>query len=122
MSKRRDKDRVPPTALPARGEQGLEWLTQWAFYGALALVLARAMMGDFSKSRNEPVTADAPRAAGAATSLALDLLCCLPAILVLSRRVSDRQYVLRGSWSVLPLGLLAAWGVLSATWAADRFA
>src|SRR3954453_15568451 len=79
-------------------------------------------MGDFSKSRNEPVTADTPRAAGAATSLAIDLLCCLPAVLVLSRRGMGRQYVLRWAWSVLPLGLLAGWGVLSTTWAADRFA
>jgi len=41
---------------------------------------------------------------------------------VLARRVMDRAYVLRWSWAVLPLGLLAAWGVCSVGWAADRFA
>lgn len=99
-----------------------EWWTQIAFALAVALVVARATMGDYSKTRGEPMTADTPRAAGAATMLALDLLCCLPAILVLARRVMDRRYVLRWSWAVLPLGLLATWGVLSSGWAADRFA
>jgi O-antigen ligase len=104
------------------GSRPVEWWTQIAFVLAVALVLARATMGDFSKSHGEPMTADTPRAAGAATQMALDLLCCLPAILVLGRRVSDREYVLRWSWAALPLGLLAVWGVLSTAWAADRFA
>src|SRR4051812_23476157 len=120
MAKRREqRERMNMSAgapVAAASSRPVEWWTQIAFVLAVALVLARATMGDFSKSHGEPMTADTPRAAGAATQLALDLLCCLPAILVLARRVSDREYVLRWSWAVLPLGLLAAWGVLSMGW------
>ena len=127
MAKRREQAMnmsagAPATASAPGASRPVEWWTQIAFVLAVALVLARVTMGDFSKSRGEPMTADTPRAAGAATQMALDLLCCLPAILVLARRVSDREYVLRWSWAVLPMGLLAAWGVLSTSWAADKFA
>jgi O-antigen ligase len=122
MAKRREQINMSAgSAAVASATPPAEWWTQIAFVLAVALVLVRATMGDFSKTRNEPMTADTPRAAGAATMLALDLLCCLPAILVLARRVMDREYVLRWSWAVLPLGLLAVWGVMSAGWAADRF-
>jgi O-antigen ligase len=78
---------------------------------------------DFSRAgAAEPLGTDVPRGAGPATSIALDLLCCIPAMLVLARRVSDRQYVLRPIWAVLPLGLLAIWGFASVFWAADKFA
>ena len=99
-----------------------ERLTQIAFVLALGLVLARATMADFSRSRGEPILSEAPRAAGAATGMGLDLLCCLPALLVLARRVMDRGYVLRWSWAVAPMALLAGWGVLSVFWSADKFA
>jgi O-antigen ligase len=99
----------------------VEWLTQIAFVLAMALVVARASTADLSKDRGTALTSTAPRAGGPAASVGLDLLCCLPAILVLARRVSDRTYVLRWSWSVLPLGLLALTGVASTLWAADRF-
>lgn len=103
-------DRLPP----------YQRLTQIAFVLAIALVLARATMGDFSRSRGINFS-DAPRGAGVAAGLGLDLLCCLPALLVLARRVMDREYVLRWSWAVAPLALLAAWGTLSLFWAGDRF-
>src|SRR3954471_17732151 len=77
------------SAAAASAKPPAEWWTQVAFVLAVALVLVRATVGDYSKTR-EPRTADTPRAAGAATGLALDLLCCLPAILVLARRVMDR--------------------------------
>jgi O-antigen ligase len=99
-----------------------EWLTQVAFVLALALAVARATFTDFSRSTGEPLASEAPRGAGAGTGLALDLLCALPAILVLARRASDRQYVLRAAWSALPLGALAAWAACSTFWAADKFA
>src|SRR4051794_11544444 len=99
----------------------VEWLTQIAFVLAMALVVARGTTGDFSHDRSEPMMSAAPRAGGPATGIGLDLLCCVPAILVLARRVSDRAYVLRWSWSVLPMGLLALMGVASTFWASNKF-
>src|SRR3954469_15984898 len=103
-----------------RAARKFEWLTQAAFVLALSLAVARATFTDFSRSASEPMASEAPRGAGAGTGLALDLLCALPAILVLARRVSDRQYVLRAAWSALPLGALAAWATSSTFWAADK--
>jgi O-antigen ligase len=113
------------TVVPKKGEVDApryELMTQIAFVLAVSLVLARATIGDFSKARGEAVMADAPRTAGAAAGLGLDLLCCVPAILVLARRVMDREYVLRWSWAVVPMGLLAGWSLLSVFWSADQFA
>jgi len=62
----------------------VEWLTQVAFVLALALVVARVTFPDASRAR-EALASTAPRGAGPATSIALDLLCCVPAILVLAR-------------------------------------
>ena len=124
MSKSRDKvgTAAAAAAQNAATNRGYEWMTQLAFVTALVLVLTRATIGDFSSSRGEPLGSEVPRAPGAATALGLDLLCCLPAILVVVRRVSDREYVLRWSWSVAPLAALAVWGVLSASWSANKFA
>lgn len=100
-----------------------EWLTQCAFILALALVAARATIPDFSKVRGEAAfSADTPRGPGAATALGLDLLCCVPALLVLARRAMDRQYILRVSWSLVPLAALVIWGMISLAWSADKFA
>ncbi len=65
--------------------------------------------------------AAAPRTAGPGTSLALDLLCAIPAILVLIRRVIDPTYVIRWSWSLVAMGALALWMLLSVMWAGNKF-
>jgi O-antigen ligase len=111
----------PTTSLAQEKTRPVERLTQVAFVLALALAIARVSFSDLSRAGAEPLGSEAPRGAGPATSMALDLLCCVPAILILARRVSDRQYVLRAAWSVLPLGLLALLGIASVLWAADKF-
>src|SRR5687767_11780548 len=63
-----------------------------------------------------------PENAGPATSVFLNLVCCLPALLVLLRRAFDGQYVVRWSWGHAVLGLLATWMALSVAWSSDRFA
>ncbi len=60
--------------------------------------------------------------AGADTSIVLDLLCCVPAILVLGRRCLDKTYTIRWSWSLLLIVPLAGWMGLSVKWADDKFA
>lgn len=100
------------------------WLTQVAFVLALGLVVARATMLEILR---EPFAAlpggeAIPRGPGPASSLILDLFCCVPALLVLARRALDRTYVIRLAWSHLAMGLLGIWTVLSTLWAADRFA
>src|SRR5205085_9551746 len=76
------------------------WLTQAAFVLTLVLIIARVLMCEsvregFDVSRN----LEAPVGPGPTTTLVLDAFCCLPALLVLLRRVVDREYVIRWAWS-----------------------
>ncbi|MGB7160372.1 MAG: O-antigen ligase family protein, partial [Tepidisphaeraceae bacterium] len=104
------------SAWPAR-------LTQLAFVLALAVVFARGtMLESVRDSIDVDFRADAvPRGAGPAAGLVLDLITCLPALLVLVRRLVDPTFVLRWAWSHLAFGLLAACAALSTLWTADRF-
>jgi O-antigen ligase/tetratricopeptide (TPR) repeat protein len=101
-----------------------QWLTRCAFVLAVGLVVARVTM---LETLRDPfaVTLGAqpiPRGAGAAAGVVMDALAWLPALLVLLRRVIDPTYRLRPAWSQLWLALLAAWGMASFFWSADRFA
>jgi O-antigen ligase len=103
--------------------QFLPWLTQLAFILAIGLTLARGMN---QESVREPFSAlesstPAPRACGAAGSMVLDLLMCLPALLVLLRRVLDKNYIVRFTWAEALLCAFAGWAVLSVAWAGDKF-
>lgn len=98
----------------------LPGLTRAAFYLLLAFVGARAVTHEYL--RDVFVGIDAPRGPGPATTLWLNLLCCVPALLVLLRRAIDRHYVLRVHWTQLPMAILAAWIGLSVLWSSDRFA
>src|SRR3982751_3922339 len=96
--------RAPETSAapwPAR----LEW---FALGLALALVIARGTMQEFLREPFDvlPGAEAAPRAPGPAASLGLDLLCCVPALLVLVRRAIDGRFALRRPLSFVPLGLL----------------
>jgi tetratricopeptide (TPR) repeat protein len=105
-------------------EPAAAWLTIAAFVLAAALVLARATM--LETLRNpldvQPGAEPVPRGPGAGTGLFLDLLGCVPALLVLARRLLDRTYLLRFAWTFVPMSLLAFWTVLSTVWAGDKFA
>ncbi len=98
-------------------------LTRGAFWLALVIVFARAAM---SESVRDPMpvgpgTVAAPRGVGPAGSLFFDLLSCVPAFLILTRRVIDPTYVLRWTWSFVIVGALGAWAVASRFWAADKY-
>jgi O-antigen ligase len=105
----------------------IDWragLTQIAFGLGLALVAARCMALEtirdpFDVNVGSP---NIPLGAGADTSVVLDLLCCLPAILTLVRRCVDKTYRLRWSWSLVLILPLAGWMALSVRWADDKFA
>lgn len=101
-----------------------EWVTRLGLLLTLALVMCRALMSD---SIREPVpptphSQAVPLAPGPATGLALDLLCCLPALLVLTRRAFDRNFRLIHSWGFVPMLLLGVMAIASVRWSADRFA
>ncbi|MGA2441848.1 MAG: O-antigen ligase family protein, partial [Tepidisphaeraceae bacterium] len=105
----------------------IDWramLTQLAFGLALALVASRCMLLETIRDPFEVGVGGTPipRGAGADTSIFLDLLCCLPAILVLARRCLDKTYTLRWNGSLVLIVPLAAWMALSAKWADDKFA
>jgi tetratricopeptide (TPR) repeat protein len=108
----------PANPWPAR-------LTTAAFIIALALVAARAMMIEFMRDPF-PVVPDVPSAplsAGPATTLVLNLLAWIPALLVLVRATVDRSFRIRWHLSHLPLAALALWIAASVLWAGgDRFA
>src|SRR5277367_2595125 len=100
------------------------WITRIALGIAIALVVARATMTQMLRDPFEaqPGTLPAPRGLGAAGSVLLDLLMCLPAILVLVRSAIDRSCLISFT-RVHVLGFaLAAWIVMSTFWASDRFA
>jgi O-antigen ligase len=107
--------------------QPIDWragLTQLAFGLAVALVAARCMLLETIRDPFEisPGSTPIPRGAGADTSIILNLLCCLPAILVLVRRCLDKTYTLRWSWSLFFLLPLVGWMGASIHWADDKFA
>ena len=98
----------------------IEW---FAFGLMLALVITRGSMQEFLREPFEvmPGSDVVPRAAGPAASIGLDLLCCIPALLVLTRRLIDQSIPLRTPRSLIPLALLSGWMLLSTLWAADKF-
>jgi hypothetical protein len=100
------------------------WATRAAFLLALALVLTRATMLEILRDAFEtaPGGQPAPVPPGPGTSLVLDLVAWIPALLVLARAAFDRSYVVRFAWTHLLLIALAAWTVLSTVWASDKFA
>lgn len=101
----------------------LPWLTQLAVIFAIGLVLARATMLETLRepfgSLSSPTAP--PRACGPACSLVLDLFCCVPALLVLLRRVLDKTYIVRFTWAQALLCAFAVWALLSTLWAGDKF-
>src|SRR5687768_10935722 len=100
------------------------WLTRASLVLAGGLIFSRATM--LETLRNpldvQPGADPVPLGPGAAAGLVLDLLCCVPAMLVLARRAFDPAYALRFAGSFLPLALLAVWTLASTLWAGDRFA
>jgi O-antigen ligase len=115
-----------PAASPASAAdfERWAWISRLAFYLLIALVCARAALTETIHDPLDvlPGTAVAPRFPGPATSLFLDLLCCVPALLVLLRRVVDSHYIIRWNWSHVLMAGLAAWMALSVNWAGDKFA
>ena len=103
---------------------GSAWLTRAAFGLSLALVLARATMLEALRDPLDvaPGTQPVPRGAGPGTSLVLDLLAWVPALLVLARGTIDRTFRLQLSWGHGLLGALALLAVVSTAWADDKFA
>jgi O-antigen ligase len=105
----------------------IDWramLTQAAFGLALALVAGRCMLLESIRDPFEIRVGGTaiPHGPGADTSLIFDLLCCLPAILVLVRRCLDKTYTLRWNWSLVLIVPLAIWMAASVRWADDKFA
>jgi O-antigen ligase len=101
------------------------WITRIALGLAIALVVARATM---TQQLRDPfqvqpgIQVNAPRGVGAAGSVLLDLLMCLPAILVLVRSSVDRANLISFTRVHAFAFALAAWIVISTFWASDRFA
>jgi len=83
------------------------------------MLLSESTRGAFDPAAD---ALSAPLTAGAGAGLMLDVLLCLPALLVLTRRAFDKDYQLIRSWAHLPMALLAAWAAVSPLWAADKFA
>lgn len=111
---------------PIDSPPSLFWnrLTQAAFVISLALVCCRLLMGESIRNSSDLSAggARAPASPGAACGIVLDLLFCIPALLVLARRAFDDHFRLLFFWSYLPMALLALLTALSPLWAADRFA
>src|SRR5207247_566407 len=100
------------------------WLTWLALVVSAAVVLARATMLETLRNPLDvfPGSEPVPRGPGAGTGVVLDLIACVPALLVLARRTFDPNYSLRFAWSFVPLAGLASWTVASVAWSGDKFA
>ena len=90
----------------------------------VALVLARGMMLETLRDafQVEMGSQPVPRGPGVATSVILDLLCGVPALLVLLRAALDPAFRIRRSLANKVMLVLGAWTMLSTAWASDRFA
>ena len=99
-------------------------MTNFALFITVALVLARGMMLETLRDAfqveigSQPV----PRGPGATASIILDLLCCVPALLVLLRAALDRAFDVRRSLASAFMLVLGTWTILSTAWASDKFA
>lgn len=123
-SARKPATRPSASTADAANIERWAWISQLAFYLLIALVCARAALTETIHDPLEvqPGATIAPRFPGPATSLFLDLLCCVPAILVLLRRVLDSHYIIRWNWSHVLMAGLAVWMAISVSWAGDKFA
>jgi len=116
---------MPLTVAARKSERTTGWQLAGtvSFVLALALVAARSLMMEILRDPFQvlPGSAVAPRGAGAGASLFLDLAMCLPALIILARRVFDRTFTLALPWSFITLSLLALWAMLSTGWSSDKF-
>jgi hypothetical protein len=98
-------------------------LTQLAFGLSLALLIARATFLESIRDPEivAPGSPPVPHGAGPAASLVLDWLMCLPMLLVILRRIVDRNYDIRSKLSHALFAAIAIWAAISATWASDKF-
>src|SRR5438045_5818569 len=87
------------SAAPGDGPGWTAHLTSAGFVIAIAITIARLLMLEVARESTDvaPGIAAAPRGPGAATGLLLDLLACVPALLVLARASLDNGFKLRRS-------------------------
>lgn len=110
----------PPADAPAA-------IWRWAERAGIAIglgvVIARATMLETLYEHQIPLPGQVPPplGAGPASSVALSLLACLPALIVLLRRAIDRTYTLTRATTHVFMLALAVWAVLSTLWAGDKF-
>src|SRR5258708_3402003 len=80
-------------------------LTRFAFVLMILLVIVRASIPEVLRNDLLPVpgATAAPAVPGPATGLFLDLLFCLPAMLILTRRLLDSTFTLRYTWAHLTM-------------------
>jgi len=110
----------PATLTPV--ESPWRFITRVAFGLLLVLVVVRATISESVNTDFQGVGAvAAPATPGPATGLLLDLLFCLPAMLVLVRRLVDLSYSIRCDRSHQIMFGLGVWTLLSVFWASDKF-
>jgi O-antigen ligase len=120
----RTASRRPINTLVGPASTAWPWVTTVALVLVLGVTVARLMTVDVLRDVGSPVPGgDATNhGPGPGTALVFDLVAALPALLVLARRVLDRDYRLAGRKSHLLLLGLTLWMSASVFWSADRFA
>ena len=97
-------------------------LTLWALVIALAAVVARATILESTRAPFGPQSMLSSRGGGPSAGLALDLICCCPALIVLAGRAFGKIERRPRSWACVFCGLLCVWAGASTFWSNDKFA
>src|SRR4051794_35794027 len=118
----RVKRQIIPAGAELEPPVWASWLTQAAFVLTLILAAARLLMSEsVRESFDVSHSLAGPTTPGPTTTLILDALICLPALMILLRRAVDREYVLRITCSHVLLIALATWAAMSVSWSTDKF-
>jgi tetratricopeptide (TPR) repeat protein len=110
----KSQTKTPSLAVPTR----VAWVV------AAAAVIARATISQSLRQPFSPapgLTAY-PHGAGPSSELLLDLLSCVPALMILWKRITGQIPAMRIALVHIFAGLLGVWTAASVIWAADKFA
>lgn len=114
---------VSRTAGVANGPSGF-WIDRLSLLWVTAIVIARCTLQETLRDPLEvlPGAPGPPRSVGPSATMVLNLLACVPAILLIVRSALSRRPAVKPHWAGRVAAALSCWMALSVLWADDQFA